>query len=132
MRSFILSAAMALSIIMVPGISLAEEMPAQECIYPGTVYELIVVGKTGEKDTEDLVKKARAFDEPGIVVEVLDPVRDAEKLAELGYEYGGGAIMYVCSGKACLPPVAPGGSMDKVRESIRKLRAQEAAQPEPK
>jgi hypothetical protein len=130
MRSFILSAALAVFIALVPGISLAEGTPAQECVYPGTVYELIVVGKTGEKDTEELIKKARAFDEPGIVVEVLDPVRDAGKLDELGYEYGGGAIMYVCSKKACLTPVAPGGSMDKVRESIRKLREQEAAQPE--
>ncbi|MBI5695158.1 MAG: thioredoxin domain-containing protein [Nitrospirae bacterium] len=91
-----------------------------------TAYELLVMGEPGDKGVAELIKMGYTFDDPDRVVVYLDPVADKARLDDLGYEYEGKAIMYVCSEKACFPPVFPGGSLDKTREFIARARKQEA------
>jgi len=91
-----------------------------------TSYEFIVIGPEADQGTMDLVKKSYMFENPDRVVVALDPVKDMERVAKLGYEYKGSPVLYVCSEKACFPPVAPGGSLDKTRESIEKAAGREA------
>lgn len=83
-------------------------------------YEFIVLGPPADPGTRDLVKKAFMFENPDRVVVVLDPVRDRLRIEKLGYEYEGKPILYVCSERACFPPVSPGDSLDTTRKSIEK------------
>lgn len=85
-----------------------------------TAYEFIVLGPTADPGTRDLVKKAFMFENPDRVVVALDPVRDRLRVEKLGYEYEGKPILYVCSERACFPPVSPGESLDTTRKSIEK------------
>jgi len=89
-----------------------------------TTYEFIVVGRAGAKDTAELIKKAYTYPDPYRVVVALDPAHDKGRLLELGYEYQGSAVMYVCSDKTCFPPVLPGGNLKKTTELIEKARKQ--------
>ena len=86
----------------------------------GGSYDFVVVGKMGDAGTADLVKKSYTFEGPDRVVLVLDPGRDKRRLDELGYEYEGKPMLYVCSDKTCFNPVAPGESLAKTREAMRK------------
>ncbi len=95
----------------------------ERCIEP--TYEFIVVGKLGDKDTAELLKKSFTFEDPDRVVVLVDPDRDKKRLEDLGYEPGPTPKLYVCSEKNCFPPVLPGDSMKKVRGYIRKAREQE-------
>jgi hypothetical protein len=72
-----------------------------------------------------LLKKSFMFEEPCRVVVVLEPARDRARLEELGYEYKGDPVLYVCSEKACFPPVAPGDGFAGIGEYIRKARQAE-------
>lgn len=89
-----------------------------------TAYEFTVIGSIFEDGTMDLVTRSFLYDDPDRVVVVLDPVRDKDRIAKLGYRYTGTPVLYVCSEKACFPPVKPGESLDKTREFIEKARAQ--------
>lgn len=97
---------------------------ATRCIE--TSYEFLVLGPPDDPRTKALVKKAYMFDDPDRVVVALDPSADKARIDDLGYEYEGEPILYVCSEKACFPPVGPDGTLDKTRESIDKARKQEA------
>jgi len=90
-----------------------------------TSYEFIVIGPTGSAGTEELLKKSFMFEEPCRVVVVLEPLRDKARLDELGYEYKGEPILYVCSEKACFPPVAPGDGLKMTREYIKNVKEME-------
>ncbi len=72
-----------------------------------------------------MLKKSFMFEEPCRVVVVLEPARDKARLDELGYEYKGDPVLYVCSEKACFPPVAPGEGLKGIGEYIRKARQAE-------
>jgi uncharacterized protein YyaL (SSP411 family) len=87
-----------------------------------TAYEFIVVGLHGDSGTEDLIKKSFMFEESCRVVVALDPVSDKARMEELGYEYRGDPILYVCSENACFPPVIPGEGLKKTGEYIRKAK----------
>lgn len=87
-----------------------------------TAYEFIVIGPPENSGTGELLKKSFMFEEPCRVVVVLEPVRDKARINELGYEYKGEPVLYVCSEKACFPPVAPGEGLKKTGEYIRKAK----------
>jgi len=87
-----------------------------------TAYEFIVIGPPENSGTEELLKNSFMFKEPCRVVVVLEPARDKARLDELGYEYKGEPILYVCSEKACFPPVTPGEGLKKTGEYIRKAK----------
>jgi len=98
----------------------ADSPAARKC--RETAYEFIVIGPSENSGTEELLKKSFMFEEPCRVVVVLEPVRDRARLDELGYEYKGEAVLYVCSENACFPPVAPGEGLMKTGEYIRKSK----------
>ncbi len=87
-------------------------------------YEFTVIGSIFQDGTMDLVTKSFRYDDPDRVVVVLEPERDKARIAKLGYSYTGTPILYVCSEKACFPPVHPGESLDKVGEYIEKSKGQ--------
>lgn len=101
----------------------ADSPAARKC--RETAYEFIVIGPTGSSGTEELLKKSFMFEEPCRVVVVLEPARDKARLDELGYEYKGDPVLYVCSEKACFPPVAPGDGLKGIGEYIRKAKQAE-------
>jgi uncharacterized protein len=85
-------------------------------------YQFTIVGSIYQKGTMDLVTRSFTYDDPDRVVVVLDPERDKDRIARLGYKYDGVPVLYVCSDNACYPPVHPGESLDKVREYIEKSK----------
>ncbi len=95
-------------------------LAVERCVEP--TYEFMVVGRRGSPDTAGLVKKSYTFADPDRVVVPVDPDRDKARLADLGYEFGGRAMLYVCSDRTCFPPVSPGDSMEMTRERIAKAR----------
>lgn len=100
---------------------LPEDSPAaRKC--RDTAYEFIVVGLHGDSGTEELLKKSFMFEEPCRVVVALDPVSDKARMEELGYEYRGEPVLYVCSENACFPPVVPGEGLKMTGEYIRKAK----------
>ncbi len=80
----------------------------------GPSHEIVIVGKRGDKATEDLLAALRGIYVPNAVVlfKPMDKPGAAEKLARLapftkGMDAGGGAAAaYLCSGGRCLRPVA--------------------------
>jgi len=98
-------------------------LAVERCIEP--TYEFIVVGRCADKGTAELIKKSYTYEDPDRVVVLVDPDRDIKRLEGLGYEPGEKPVLYVCSEKACFPPVSPDDSMKNTREYIRKARAQE-------
>ncbi len=70
---------------------------------PVTVH---IVG--APSDPRTLALQAAALDEysPDKIVQLLDPARDAARLAHLGYGQSGTPLAYVCVGTRCLAPVA--------------------------
>jgi uncharacterized protein YyaL (SSP411 family) len=100
---------------------LPEDSPAaRKC--RDTAYEFIVVGSQGDSGTGELIKKSFMFEEQCRVVVALDPVSDKARMDELGYEYRGEPVLYVCSENACFPPVIPGEGLKKTGEYIRKAK----------
>jgi len=97
-------------------------LAVERCVEP--TYQFIVLGSIFEEGTMDLVTRSYTYDDPDRVVVVLDPERDRDRIAKLGYKYPGSPVLYVCSDTACFPPVHPGESMDKVREYIEKSKGQ--------
>ena len=69
---------------------------------PVTVH---IVGEANDACTRELL--CAALDEyvPAKIVPVLDPGRDANRLAQLGYLANETALAYVCIGTHCLAPV---------------------------
>jgi uncharacterized protein YyaL (SSP411 family) len=102
-------------------------LAVERCIE--STYEFIVIGKAGAEGTAELIRKSYTYDDPDRVVVHLDPDRDKKRLSSLGYEYGGKPVLYVCTEKACFPPVKPGDSLKKTRGYIEKAREQERQQP---
>ncbi|HLB25403.1 MAG TPA: DUF255 domain-containing protein, partial [Nitrospirota bacterium] len=94
-------------------------------------YEFIVLGPKGSPGTLKLLEMSYRYDDPDRVVVPLDPSteRGKKRLDELGYEYAGGPILYVCSEKTCFPPVSPGESLRKTREYIEKSKERETGSP---
>jgi len=79
-----------------------------------------VVGSYDDGPSRALWAAGWATYAPARVVELLDPVRDAARLAELGYPPDGEPRAYVCVGEHCLAPV---GDPDELAERLREAGA---------
>jgi uncharacterized protein YyaL (SSP411 family) len=60
---------------------------------------------------DDLLGAALRLDVPARVVQVLDPERDAERLAALGLPAEPAPAAYACAGAMCSPPITDAGRL---------------------
>ncbi|MDE3088565.1 MAG: thioredoxin domain-containing protein [Chloroflexota bacterium] len=65
-----------------------------------------IVGAADDAHTRALHAAAIAEYAPAKIVVVLDPARDAARLAQLGYPANDAPLAYVCVGQKCLAPIS--------------------------
>jgi uncharacterized protein YyaL (SSP411 family) len=66
---------------------------------------LVLVGRSTHPRTSGLFRAARRVYTPHRVLQFLDPVQDAERIAALGFPPGPEPVLYVCLGGMCLAPI---------------------------
>jgi uncharacterized protein YyaL (SSP411 family) len=80
-----------------------------------------VVNIVGDEEaTGPLHQAALALDLPSRIVQVLDPARDAERLAALYLPPDPAGAAYVCIGTMCSSPVT---SPDGLEETVREMQS---------
>ncbi len=90
--------------------------------------QVTVVGDMEDSHAQELLDAARRQYAPARIVELVDPVRDAERLAALGYPVpADGAQAYVCVGQTCLPPIGEPNEIAEAVAAMRKRRTESAA-----
>ncbi len=77
-----------------------------------------IVGTASDARTRQLHAAALNAYAPAKLVQLLDPARDAARLARLGYPADGTPQAYVCVGQTCLPPVR---DSQGIEEALRHL-----------
>jgi uncharacterized protein YyaL (SSP411 family) len=65
-----------------------------------------IIGSTERTRTQTLVSEAHRTYEPRKVIQILDPQRNGEAIAGLGYPIPESPTAYVCVGKVCTAPIA--------------------------
>lgn len=70
---------------------------------PVTVH---IIGASAQARTRELRAAALGEYAPAQIVQSLDPVRDAARIAQLGYPISAAPLAYVCVGQKCLAPVS--------------------------
>jgi uncharacterized protein YyaL (SSP411 family) len=82
---------------------------------PVTIH---IVGAAHDARTRELHDAALDEYAPAKIVQVLDPTRDAARLAQLGYPANDKPLVYVCIGQKCL---APASDPKQVIENMREI-----------
>lgn len=82
-----------------------------------------IVGGVDDPRTRDLQAAALKEYAPEKVVQVLDPMRDGTRLAQLGYPHQTNPLAYVCVGEKCLAPV---GDAQGVEAGIKEMTSHSA------
>jgi uncharacterized protein YyaL (SSP411 family) len=77
---------------------------------PVTIH---IVGAAAAAPTRELHSAALSLYAPAKIVQLLDPARDAARLAQLGYPAEEGPLAYVCAGRTCLAPVGDAAGIAK-------------------
>jgi uncharacterized protein len=77
---------------------------AWDMVAHGPVH-LVLVGHSSHPRTPALCRAAQRVYIPHRVLQCLDPVQDAERLAALGFPPGPEPVLYVCLGGMCLAPI---------------------------
>jgi uncharacterized protein YyaL (SSP411 family) len=67
-----------------------------------------IVGAVNDERTQLLKNTALAEYAPAKIVQVIDPMHDAERLKQLGYPTNATPLAYICVGQQCLAPVSDG------------------------
>jgi uncharacterized protein YyaL (SSP411 family) len=80
--------------------------------------QINIVGEFSEVST--LHRAALSLSSPARIVQVLDPARDGERLAQLALPAEPSPAAYVCSGSAC---AAPASDVDQLLAAVRQMRA---------
>jgi uncharacterized protein len=76
-----------------------------------------IIGGLGDAGALRLQAAALEQYAPNKIVQLLDPRRDAARLAQLGYPHNGSPLAYVCVGTKCLAPVGdPQGIVAGIQE----------------
>ena len=88
---------------------------AWDMLNRGPVH-LVLVGDTSNSSTKRLWEAALKTYAPHRITQVLDPERDADRLASLGFPTERGDALYACIGDMCLAPIT---SSKDVRELER-------------
>jgi uncharacterized protein YyaL (SSP411 family) len=78
-----------------------------------------IVGAENDARTRDLQKIALLHYSPAKLIQLFDPARDAERLAQLGYPTDSTPQAYICVGTMCLPPVGDAVGMKRVLENLK-------------
>ena len=77
---------------------------AWDMLSHGTV-RLVVVGEASHPGTKSLLRAALKVYVPHRIVQLLDPRRDGERIAALGFPVGNVPSLYACMGNICLAPI---------------------------
>ena len=88
---------------------------AQDMLDCGPVH-LVLVGSSSLPATRSLLKASLALLAPHGIVQPLDPERDQDRIASLGFPTGRAPSLYVCMGGICLAPIT-------TPQEVRNLRS---------
>jgi uncharacterized protein YyaL (SSP411 family) len=64
-----------------------------------------IIGPSERSQTKGLLTEALRTFEPRRVIQILDPQRDQNAIAALGYPISESPTAYICVGKACTAPI---------------------------
>ena len=87
----------------------------QDMLERGPVH-LVLVGTSSQPATRSLLKATLGLLAPHGIVQPLDPNRDQDRIASLGFPARDAAALYVCMGGICLPPIT-------TPQEVRKLKS---------
>ncbi|MCL4396395.1 MAG: DUF255 domain-containing protein [Chloroflexi bacterium] len=77
-----------------------------------------IVGTAGNPATRALHRAALQAYTPGKIVQLIDPMRDAARLAQLGYPADNPSLAYICVGTKCLAPI---GDAAEIEEAVKQV-----------
>ena len=77
---------------------------AQDMLDCGPVH-LVLVGRSTQPATRRLLKATLTLLASHGIVQPLDPERDPDRIASLGFPVSNAPALYVCMGGICLPPI---------------------------
>ena len=76
---------------------------------------LVLVGSLTHATARELFKAAQRVYVPHRVLQLLDPERDAARIAALGFPHASTPALYVCMGGMCLAPIATPAEVRNLR-----------------
>ena len=83
--------------------------------------EIRIVGGLDDERTRELHAAALKVYAPGKLVQLLDPVRDTERIAQFGYPADVTPLAYVCVGTRCLAPVNDPAALKEAMGQMSRL-----------
>ncbi len=88
---------------------------ARDMLDCGPVH-LVLVGTSSQPATRSLLNATLRLLAPHGIVQPLDPERDPDRIASLGFPANNAPALYVCMGGICLPPIT-------TPQEVRELRS---------
>jgi len=88
---------------------------ARDMLDCGPVH-LVLVGTSSQPATRSLLKATQGLLAPHGIVQPLDPERDQDRIASLGFPARNAPALYACMGGICLPPIT-------TPQEVRKLKS---------
>ena len=88
---------------------------ARDFLESGPVH-LVLMGTSSQPATRSLLKATLGLLAPHGIVQPLDPERDQDRIASLGFPASKAPALYVCMGGICLPPIT-------TPQGVRKLKS---------
>ena len=86
---------------------------AWDMVESGPVH-MVLVGEDSQRATRQLLRAALRAHAPYKVVQQLDPGRDGDRIAGLGFPTGGSPALYVCMNGVCLAPLTSPGEVRRL------------------
>jgi uncharacterized protein YyaL (SSP411 family) len=80
---------------------------------------VVIVGSAEDEATLDLLHEGRRLYAPNRWLQLIDPVWEADRLAELGYPSEPAPAAYLCIGRVCAEPTADPTRLSEIVGNLR-------------
>ena len=88
---------------------------AWDMLVSGPVH-LVLIGSASDRQTRSLLSAALKTYAPHQIIQLLDPEKDGDRIADLGFPARSGPALYACMGGMCMAPIT-------TPKGVRELRA---------
>jgi uncharacterized protein YyaL (SSP411 family) len=89
------------------------------CCYLTDPLTIVIVGSAEDEATLDLLHKGRRLYSPNRWLQLIDPVWEPERLAQLGYPSKPAPAAYLCIGRVCAEPTDDPARLAKIVANLR-------------
>ena len=89
------------------------------CCYLTDPLTIVIVGSADDETTLDLLHEGRRLYAPNRWVQLIDPVWEPERLAQLGYPAEPAPTAYLCIGRICAEPTSDPAKLAEIVTDLR-------------